>query len=337
MKKPVVRSRSGRIWRQRRIVGRGERRREGAEVLDRERRRLPSAAARAAPRPDPRSRGGRSCRSRRRASRPAAAPRPRGPGSGPGPRPAARSPRSVLRQRASGREASAPRSEQGASTRTRSKSGRHAARRGVGLDHRDVAEPEPLGLGRDLGRALGSSSTDIVSPRSPIRAAIWPVLMPGPGAEVEDVLAGLRVEHLDDGRRAAALRGQLAGSDRACVPSPILPVEDEHLRRRQRPLARPAGATPSASSGRSKERRGASIQICSCAASEARLSGRPRPARCRRRAASARRRARAPPTTSAPARAAPSGRRRRARGWSRRSRSSAVSSPARAPPGAAPR
>ncbi len=166
MKKPVVRSRSGRICRKRGSCGRGERRGEGAEVVELERR-------------DARPRGGLEqggdpvlvLAAGDRAGRVDEGPPGRSARGGaaqqlaPGPRPAARSSRGDLRQRASGREASVPRSEQGASRRTRSKPGAERRRGRVGLDHGDAAQAEPLAPGRRPRRPARGRAR----PRSPRR------------------------------------------------------------------------------------------------------------------------------------------------------------------------
>ncbi len=161
--------------------------------------------------------------------------------------------RGDLRQRASGREASVPSAVQGASTRTRSKPGRHLDLGRVGLDHGDAAQAEPSRLGGDLGRpggieldrdrlaAVASAGGDLAG------------LDPRPGAEVEDVLARLRIEHLEHGGGAAALRGQLAGarpargrwcpSCRRRPPAPAPPAATAPPPRppRRRPPAAPPG------------------------------------------------------------------------------------------------
>ena len=161
----------------------------------------------------------------------------------------------------------------------------------------------------------GSSSTEITSPRSPIRAAIWPVLIPGPAQRSSTCSPGPRVEHLDHRGGAAALRRQLAGRDqlrhRVAGPRPTTIIG---LRRR--------------SSGHGRRRR-ARRRTGALAAQRAPSAARRRRAACRRRsatsagslqAASSERAASGPssPTTSAPARAAPSGRPRRPPGSSRR-------------------
>src|SRR6188472_719000 len=84
---------------------------------------------------------------------------------------------------------------------------------GVGLDHGDAAQPEALRLARHFGGALG-----LVLDRDHLATIAHPGgdlagLDAGPGAEVEDVLVRLRVEDLDHGGRAAALRSQLSGGD----------------------------------------------------------------------------------------------------------------------------
>ena len=101
-----------------RLVRRGELGREGAEVVQLERRRPGRRRSlRAAPRSGPRSRAARSCRSSRRACRPAAAASPRASSAFSCTAATRSIVRGDLRQRASGREASVPRSEQGASRR----------------------------------------------------------------------------------------------------------------------------------------------------------------------------------------------------------------------------
>ena len=152
-----------------------------------------------------------------------------------------------------------------------------------------------------------------------MRAAIWPVLIPGPAQRSRTCSPGLRVEHLDHRGRAAALRGQLARLDQL-----------RHAPRRCGPRRR---STPAAASGQWRrgllrldsgiaQRRQRRLAV---AAQRVDPQGRSRPARCRPPAASGRSRRRAPPTTSAPARAAPSGRRRRAPGSSRRRAGSSTS------------
>ena len=59
----------------------------------------------------------------------------------------------------------------------------------------------------------------MTSPRSSIRAAIWPVLIPGPAQRSSTVSPGRGAEHLDHRGRAAALRGERALGDQASAPS----------------------------------------------------------------------------------------------------------------------
>ena len=134
----------------------------------------------------------------------------------------------------------------------------------------------------------GSSSTEIVSPRSPIRAAIWPVLIPGPGAEVEDVLARAAGRAP---RRPPPSRGS-AGSARRRRPGP-------GRSRRCAPRSRSTRAGPAARARRPaprSPRRRPPVKAWSSNGEHAppRSARRVdshrdlRPARCRRRAASGR-------------------------------------------------
>ena len=252
----------------------------------------------------------RSCRSSRPGCRPAAAP----PGPVRSSSACTSTRRSIvagdLRQRASGREARAPRSEQGASSRTRSKPGAMPGLGGVGLDHGDAAQAEPRRLGRDFRRPLR-----IALDRDHLAAVAHPRgdlagLDAGAGAEVEDVLARLGVEHLDHRGRAPALRRQLPRRDQLRHQPPGLPLDHDHLRRRQRPLA--SGALYVVHSrirrtGSALRRRRAGVEHgLAVGAQGVDAEGGLLAARCRRRAASGRPRGRARATTSAPARAAPS-------------------------------
>ena len=328
MKNPVVRSRSGRSCRQRGSQRRGERRARG--------RRGPRAPAPAppppprrpaAPRPGPRSRGGRSCRSSRRGRRPAAAPAaaPRRARSWTATR------RSIvfgdLRQRASGREARAPRSEQGASSRTRSKPGAISIAVGVGLDHGDAAQAQAPRLGGDFLGPVGveldrDHLAAVAHPRRDLAG-----LDPGAGAEVEHVLARAagrapRPRRPSRGSAASARRRRPGrGPSRRCGPATTIISG-----RGQRPG--PAAASAS-TPGRPRSVRAASranrLQRSDAAgrappSSESRTVARSPTSAGSLQAASSERALRrpAPPTTSAPARAAPSGRRRPPPGSSRR-------------------
>ena len=224
MKKPVGVIAVGAQLQAARLVGRGSSARG---------RRGRRAAAAAPPRPrsraaarrcGPRSRGGRSCRSSRRASRRAAGARR--PAQRPAWIPARRSiTLGDLRQRASGREASAPRSEQGGSTSTRSKPGAIRLRR-VGLDHGDAVEAEPRRLGGDFAGPAG-----VQLDRDHLAAVAHPGgdlagLDPRAGAEVEDLLArpagrGPRPPRPSRGSAGSARRPRPApGPPRRCGPRP---------------------------------------------------------------------------------------------------------------------
>ena len=221
-------------------------------------RRLPPD--RAGPRSAPRPRGARSCRSSRRACRPGrSASRPRSRI-----RPCSSARRSIargdLRQRASGREASAPRSEQGGSTSTRSKPDAIPPAAASASTTVTLRRPRRLCLLRDFRRPGG-----VPLDRDHLAAVAHPGgdlagLDPGPGAEVEHVLARLGVEHLDHRRRAAALRGQLARRDQLRHGGAGATGDHDLLGRSQRPRPlRPAGrrARPRAGSPASPRDRGA--------------------------------------------------------------------------------
>ena len=310
MKKPVVRSRSGRICRQRRSGGR----RAPGRARRGPRSRAAAASARprprAAPRPGPRSRGGRSCRSRRRGFRRAAATRRRGRGSRPGPRPGARSPAGVLRQRASGREARAPRSEQGASTRTRSNPAAIAPAAASASTTVTVRSPSRPAWAATSAARAGSSSTEIVSPRSPIRSAIWPVLIPGPAQRSRTCSPGWGSRTSTTAAEPRLCGVSSPAAIRASAASPILPSRTSisgaasghsPAAGRRRPLPRASAASGLVAAARGADAQGDLGRLVA--------GGEQRPRAPR---------ARAPPTTSAPARAAPSGRPRRAPGSSRR-------------------
>ena len=157
----------------------------------------------------------------------------------------------------------------------------------------------------------GSSSTEIVSPRSPIRAAICPVLVPGPAQRSRTWSPG-RGSRTSTTAAEPRLWGVSSPASTRAGTS-VARSARRHDRLRRRPAASgPCGPV------RLDSRLRPAPAISRLAVCARRPSWRSRPARCRRRAASGRSRGRAPPTTSAPARAAPSGRRRRARGSSRR-------------------
>ena len=226
-----------------------------------------------------------------------------------------------LRQRASGREASVPRSEQGGSeedsieVRAEIRLGRVGTSNTVTLRSAEAArQSAAISAAR-----RGSGSTETISPLSPMRAAIVAGLDPRAGAEVEHALARLRVEQRDHGLRAArsaaparrsAIRRRPARRSR--------PVDDDRLGaaratsapprpRRPRPRPRAARRPP-----RPARRAGVLTRSAVSAG-----SFRP-PAAARRLGA------RAGPTTSAPARADPSGRPRPPPASSRRQRGAAA-------------
>ena len=305
-----------------RVERRGEARREGAEVLDARAAGPPRRRGRrAAPRPGPRSRGGRSCRSRRPGCRPGRSARA-------APRSARRwtsARRSIafgdLRQRASGREARAPRSEQGASSRTRSKPG--------AISSSAASASITVTLRRPSRRACPATSAarlGVELDRDHLAAVAHPRrdlagLDPRAGAEVEDVLArpagrAPRPRRPSRGSAGSARRPRPASGTASPVRPSITIVSGAasgHSASAALAPRRPASRSSASTASRSARRR-------------VRPASPPRPARCRRRAASGRRRRRAPPTTSAPARAAPSGRPRRASGVESSPSSAAVSS-----------
>ena len=284
MKKPVVRSRSGRSCRQRRSRGEARPGARAPRSSTSSGGTSPAARHRAARRSGPRSRGGRSCRSRRRACRPAAAPARRQQRPPLHPRQPLDRPRRLapagVGPRGERAEVRAGRVEQDAV-----EAGRHRQRRRVGLDHGDAAQPEPPRLGGDLRRPAGSSSTEITSPRSPIRAAIWPVLIPGP-AQRSRTCSPARGSSTSTTAAEPRLCGVSSpASTSAGTASPVRPS------RRSPPAARAATrragprawAASRASRSASQHRRGSAPRRRPASPSPA--------ARCRRRAASGRLRA----------------------------------------------
>ena len=171
-KNPSVRSRSVRVCRNRGSpAGAAEAEPPlGAEIVRPRRRRR---------RPRPRSRAARSCRSSRRAARPGPPPRGRveDPLGRAGHRPI---PSGLRRQRASGREASVPRPEQGGSTRTASKRPSSGGSVASADDHRRPGA-EPARAAPELaGPARVALDGDEPGAPPPSAAAICVALMPGP-------------------------------------------------------------------------------------------------------------------------------------------------------------
>ena len=284
MKNPVVRSRSGRSCSSGESWGEASR---GATAP-----RSSSASAGAPPEPAleqrrdsilvlaPRDRAGRG----RPACRPAPAASPRG---------AARSswtPRSRsiplgdLRQRASGREASAPRSEQGASRRSGSKPAPAAAS--------FVASPSnTVTPWRSRRTELPGRQSRRRAPRRPARprsprpdppsgSTICPVLIPGPAQRSSTCSPSC-----GSSTSTTAAEPRLCGvSSPAATSLPAPPRRcgrrsTIELRRGERP-ARPPGRAPPP-----RPRRSARQHRLAVAAQACRPASPPRPARCRRRAA----------------------------------------------------
>ena len=200
----------------------------------------------------------------------------------PGPRPALDRPRRLapagIGPRGEGAEVRAGRVEEDAVEARRQPSS--AASASITVTLRRPSAPRLRG---DFGRALG-----IELDRDHLAAVAHPgrdlaALDPRAGAEVEDVLARARVEHLDHRGRAAALRRQLAGLDQRRDGSPVRPsttidsgaASGQVGPRRRAPRPRPRAAAPGAAARRSARR---SVDRAS----------RPRPARCRRRAGTGR-------------------------------------------------
>ena len=185
-----------------------------------------------------------------------------------------------------------------------------------------LRRPRRLRLARRLRRrGSASSSTEITSPRSPIRAAIWPVLIPGPAQRSSTCSPGW-----------GSSTSTTAAEPRLCGVSSPAATSVGHGRRRCGPSTTiVSGAAPAArlAAGRRAPRRRPRAALASAASRSPRsvLTRSATSAGSLQAASSERARlgARAPPTTSAPARAAPSGRPRRASGVESSPSSAAVS------------
>ena len=235
MKNPVVRSRSGRSLQEAAVVAEASAGCAGAEVVSSSGRPFP--ACRREQCGDPLlvlAAGDRAGRVDQRPARPQRSGR------------AARASlawSSASRSIALGDLAPAGVGARGAASRGPSRAGRGGRGRSpppsvdlgrVGLDHgaRRAGRGGAACAGDLVRRAGRPSSTEITSPRSSIRAAIWPVLMPGPAQRSSTCSPGPRVEQPRRPRPSRAICGVSSPASTArAPPRPTLPVDDDHLRR----------------------------------------------------------------------------------------------------------
>ena len=118
--------------------------------------------------------------------------------------------RPALRQRASGREASVPRSLHGGSTSTRSNASPAAARRRRPCGRRRSSRPYARRSGAARRRGRGGARRRRSRPRCAISAARWVVLPPGAAHRSSTRSPGCGRERARDGHRGARLRHQQA-------------------------------------------------------------------------------------------------------------------------------
>ena len=172
--------------------------------------------------------------------------RPRCAAPPPAPRPAARSSAAICASARRGARRACRGPSRARRARTRSKPGAIPGSVASASNTVTLWRPRRRACSAISAARPGSSSTEITSPRSSIRAAIWPVLMPGPAQRSRTCSPGLRVEDLDHGGRAAALRGQLARRDQRRHRLAD-PAGDDDLLRRRRAARAPAAARASTS------------------------------------------------------------------------------------------